>query len=77
MDTNASISGITYPIVANDDSANVIKFFCDEFAKAITKGVQDNMKNSGVDVSSIIKKKKEVKSEENNEEASGSSNEEK
>ena len=75
MDTNASISGITYPIVANDDSANVIKFFCDEFVKAITKGVQDNMKNSGVDVSSIIKKKKEEKNE-NKELSSDGSNEE-
>ena len=63
MDTNASISGITYPIASNDDSASVIKFFCDEFSKAILAGVQANMKSSGVDMSVLLKKNKEQKKE--------------
>lgn len=58
MDTNSGISGINYPIASNDDSAQVIKFFCDEFSKAILAGVQDNMKAGGVDMSTLLKNSK-------------------
>ena len=59
LDTNSTISGVNYPIVANDSNANVIKFFCDKFSNAIIKGAQENMKNSGIDMSNLLKKKKE------------------
>ena len=48
---------ISYPIVSNDDSASVAKFFCDEFSKALLAGVQEKMKDSGVDMSSLLNKK--------------------
>ena len=57
LDTNADITDISYPIVSNDDSASVAKFFCDEFSKALLAGVQENMRNSGVDMSSLLNKK--------------------
>ena len=31
--------------------------FCDEFSKALLAGVQENMRNSGVDMSSLLNKK--------------------
>ena len=55
LDTDADVTGITCPIVSNDDSVAVIKFFCDQFMKAIMAGVQDGMKASGVDVSNLVK----------------------
>ena len=57
MDTNADVFGVNYPIVANDDSTAVTKFFCDEFAKAINAGVQENMRSSGVDMAQLMKNK--------------------
>ena len=59
LDTNAGISGVNFPIVANDSSASVTRFFCDEFSKAIIKGSQDNMKDSGIDMANLLKSKKE------------------
>ena len=59
VDTNTNASGISYPIVSNDESANVVKFFCEQFSKAISAGVQENMKESGVDMNAILKDKKE------------------
>ncbi len=56
LDTNSSISDVNYPIVANDSNANVTKFFCEEFYKAIIKGAQENIKKSGIDVTNLIKK---------------------
>lgn len=58
LDTNADIK-VDFPIVANNCNANVISFFCKEVVKAITLGMQQNMKNSGVDISSLMKNKKE------------------
>lgn len=77
MDTNSSIGGVTYPIVANDDSTEVVKFFCDEFVKAIMKGAQEKIKSSGVDIASIIKKRQGKKNENEEQQQAGSSNEEK
>ena len=59
VDTNTDVSGINYPIVSNDESANVVRFFCEQFSKAISAGVQENMKESGVDMNAILKDKKE------------------
>lgn len=61
LDTNSSISDVNYPIVANDSNVNVTKFFCEEFCNAIVKGAQENMKESGIDMSNLLNKKKEVK----------------
>lgn len=66
MDTNSGISGINYPIASNDDSAQVIKFFCNEFAKAIQAGIQDNMKAGGIDMSTLLKNNKSKNKEEDN-----------
>jgi len=63
MDTNADVSGVNYPIVTNDDSTAITKFFCDEFSKAINAGIQDTMKDSGIDMSQLLKKNKENKEE--------------
>ena len=65
LDTNATLTGISYPIATNDSNANVTKFFCNEFAKAIIKGAQENMKDSGIDMSNIIKSKKEKENNDN------------
>ena len=62
LDTNSSISGVNYPIVANDSNAKVTKFFCEEFSKAILAGTQDNMKESGINMSNILNSKKEEQS---------------
>ena len=65
LDTNATLTGINYPIATNDSNANVTKFFCNEFAKAIIKGAQENMKDRGIDMSNIIKSKKEKENNDN------------
>ena len=57
LDTNADITDVNYPIVSNDDSASVTKFFCEEFSKAIMAGVQEKMKEGGVDMSTLLKGK--------------------
>ena len=64
MDTNADVSGVNYPIVANDDSTAVTKFFCEEFSKAINSGINETMKESGVDMAQLLKKNKDNKEEE-------------
>ena len=59
IDTNADITGVTYPIVSNDESADVIKFFCEKFTNAIIAGKQENMKESGINMAELLKDKKE------------------
>ena len=68
LDTDTDISGINYPIASNDSSANVVKFFCEQFSKAIQAGNQENMRESGVDMNAILKDKKHTKKAEKTEE---------
>ena len=63
IDTDTNLEGISYPIVSNDESAGVVKFFCDQFSKAISAGLQENMKESGVDMNAVLKGKKAKKQE--------------
>jgi len=63
VDTNAKIKGINYPIPGNDDSMNAMTFYCEQISNAILSGVKDNMKNSGIDIDSIVKKGKEEEKE--------------
>lgn len=58
IDTNADITGITYPIVSNDESADVVKFFCEKFTDAIIAGKQETMKESGVNMAELLKERK-------------------
>ena len=61
VDTNVDADDITYPIASNDESSAVVKFFCEEFSKAIIAGAQETMKESGVDMAKILKGKKNKK----------------
>lgn len=63
MDTNADVSGVNYPIVANDGNAHLVKFFCEEFVKAITAGQKETMKESGVDMAQLLRSKQDKKEE--------------
>lgn len=67
LDTNSDVTNVDYPIVSNDSNANVTRFFCSEFSKAIIKGAQDDMKDSGIDMSNILKEKRNKKITENEE----------
>ena len=57
LDTDANVDGVVYPIVSNDDNVNVVKFFCNEFVKAIVRGTQDGMKETGFDMSKLMEKR--------------------
>ena len=61
MDTNADIKGISYPIVCNNESSAITKFFCEEISKAIIDGNQESMRSSGVDMAKLKKGKKNNK----------------
>lgn len=63
LDTNSNITGVSHPIIANDSNVKVTKFFCEQFAKAIIKGSQENMMESGINMSSVLKEKKKEESD--------------
>ena len=75
LDTNSNITGVSHTIIANDSNVKVTKFFCEQFAKAIIKGSQENIVSGGVNMSSLLKEKKET--ENNKEEAKKESDVEK
>ena len=66
LDTDSDIENVTFPIISNDESMKVCKFYCEQFAKAIIKGQQDNMKDSGVDMAKLLKQSNK-NNEKNNE----------
>ncbi|MFM5924774.1 MAG: 30S ribosomal protein S2 [Novosphingobium sp.] len=53
LDSNVSPDGIAFPIPANDDASRAIRLYCDAVAAAATKGRQEAVVDSGVDVGAL------------------------
>ncbi|MEQ1497855.1 MAG: 30S ribosomal protein S2 [Novosphingobium sp.] len=53
LDSNVSPDGIAFPIPANDDASRAVRLYCDAVAAAATKGRQDGVIDSGVDVGAL------------------------
>ncbi len=53
LDSNVSPDGIAFPIPANDDASRAIALYCSAVAAAATKGRQDAVVDSGVDVGAL------------------------
>lgn len=54
VDTNSDPDRITYPIPGNDDAIRSIKFYCNLFAIAVLKGVEEALINSGIESEELI-----------------------
>ncbi|MDR0662126.1 MAG: 30S ribosomal protein S2 [Holosporales bacterium] len=52
-DTNADPSTVTYPVPGNDDSIRAITLYCDLFADAVLRGLQESLTSAGVDIGSM------------------------
>ncbi len=53
LDSNVSPDGISFPIPANDDASRAIALYCSAVAAAATKGRQEAVVDSGVDVGAL------------------------
>jgi small subunit ribosomal protein S2 len=53
LDSNVSPDGISFPIPANDDASRAIALYCSAVAAAATKGRQEAVVDSGVDVGAM------------------------
>ena len=53
LDTNVSPDGIAFPVPANDDASRAIRLYCEAVAIAATRGGQDAMAQSGVDLGAM------------------------
>ncbi len=53
LDSNVSPDGISFPVPANDDASRAIRLYVDAIAAAATKGRQDGVVDSGVDVGAL------------------------
>ena len=53
LDSNVSPDGIAFPVPANDDASRAVRLYCDAIAAAATKGRQDGVVDSGVDVGAL------------------------
>jgi small subunit ribosomal protein S2 len=53
VDTNSDPDNITYPIPGNDDAIRAIKLYCEVFSKAALVGMEDSLKEAGIDLKSI------------------------
>jgi small subunit ribosomal protein S2 len=53
LDSNVSPDGIAFPIPANDDASRAIALYCSAVAAAATKGRQEAVVDSGVDVGAL------------------------
>lgn len=53
VDTNSDPDLINFPIPGNDDAIRSIKLCCDLFAKAVLRGIEDNLIASGVDLGEV------------------------
>ena len=76
LNTKVDLDNITYPIASNDESSAIARFFCNEFAKAILAGSQENTKEAGLDMAKALKikttkEKEEEKSEKKNNDGTG------
>jgi len=59
VDSNSDPDHIDFPIPGNDDAIRSIRLYCSLFADAALAGIQDSLRDSGVDVGSAIKAKAE------------------
>ncbi|MFK7967824.1 MAG: 30S ribosomal protein S2 [Rickettsiaceae bacterium] len=59
VDSNSNPDNIDFPIPGNDDAIRSIRLYCSLFADAALAGIQDSLRDSGVDVGSVTKAKKE------------------
>ncbi|MCB2107595.1 MAG: 30S ribosomal protein S2, partial [Rhodobacteraceae bacterium] len=50
LDSNSDPAGITYPVPGNDDAIRAIKLYCEMVANTVLGGIQDEMKQAGVDI---------------------------
>ncbi|MBX9644992.1 MAG: 30S ribosomal protein S2 [Novosphingobium sp.] len=53
LDSNVSPDGIAFPVPANDDASRAVRLYCDAVAAAATKGRQEAVVDSGVDVGAL------------------------
>ena len=53
LDSNVSPDGIAFPVPANDDASRAISLYCQAVAAAATKGRQEAVIDSGVDVGAL------------------------
>ena len=59
VDSNSDPDNIDFPIPGNDDAIRSIRLYCSLFADAALAGIQDSLKNSGVDVGASLAEKSE------------------
>lgn len=52
VDSNSDPAGINYPIPGNDDALRAINLYCDLVVDAVIDGIQQEMRESGVDLGS-------------------------
>lgn len=50
LDTNADPAGVDYPIPGNDDAIRSIECYCRLFSGAVLEGLQNQMRQAGVDL---------------------------
>ncbi len=53
LDTNVNPQGISFPIPGNDDASRAVRLYCEAIAQAATKGGQDAMVDSGIDMGAM------------------------
>ncbi len=53
VDTNSDPDHVNFPIPGNDDAIRSIRLCCDLFAKAVLRGIEDNLIASGVDLGEV------------------------
>jgi len=61
VDSNSNPDGVHFPIPGNDDAIRSIKLYCHAFAEAALAGIQDSLKDSGVDLGEAKSSVKENK----------------
>ena len=59
VDSNSDPDNIDFPIPGNDDAIRSIRLYCTLFADAALAGIQDSLRDSGVDVGASVKVKSE------------------
>lgn len=59
VDSNSDPDNIDFPIPGNDDAIRSIRMYCSLFADAALAGIQDSLRDSGVDVGASVKAKAE------------------
>lgn len=57
VDSNSDPDNIDFPIPGNDDAIRSIRLYCTLFADAALAGIQDSLRDSGVDVGASVKAK--------------------